>query len=750
MTDSTRDAQPMMTLPARPALGALIRPRAALREAALMLALAVVVIAAKVIGFNHATPVTIRAADDLRFVFSGFWDVESNSETSFRWTAGDGRVCIEQWGASTRAGARVALLGQGAVPLGVTQATFLGNGESIAVASLHNATRHYHLLLDSHHLGGSDLCLGIASPVAAIDSSGGDLRGVLGVPFRDLSVQQIGGSWTAPAPLQVILNIALALLILLALRALGVPAWIAALVIGLGALAIAASLWSGRVLSGIGVARTLVPLVALGAFALIGSAGLTAERVSRRRPAWLTHRLGRDLTAMAFWSAVLVAAVWIMQASQNRHGVWPLKAGVWPNWTPLVIAPGLMFAGWLALVLRRLHRDDSRLIAALLLVLAGAFALPVALKTAVRGVESIDYTFRDNPTDYILDVPRVGNPIPFLGEYVEISPTLAWHNANHPPGSVLLLWAIERLLGPGAVTASWAVIALGTLNAVAAFWLGWRLGGPRLALLAGALLAAMPGFQVYLVTSMDTIFNATIALGAVAFFLALEPGATWRVAAGAGALIAIGLFFTFAATQLAFFGLAVVVLALLRGRSWPFTIRQAALAALTLVAIYGVIYLATGFNIVESAFRATANNARLLDRDGAAREIEYLAPPSLQSYTFFLGVNIIPFLWYLAPWGLAAITPIMLRSRHTWRRPTSFNALAIALAAWIGGMWLSGLFIREVERIWGFTYPLFAVLIAAHVWQGETRRERLWRAGLWITLFFAQTAVMHMLLNLYW
>ncbi len=750
MTESTRDVSPMVPIPARLVPVRATSATALARETALLALLVLAIVAATALGFNHRAPVTIRAGDELRFVFRGFWDVESNAETTFRWTAGDGHICIEQWGRSTLGTARIALLGQGATPLGVTQATLFASAEPVVVVPLVPATLHYHMLLGPQHFGDANLCFLIASDVAVVDTSSADARGVFGVPFHSLTAQQIAGGRTTPAPLQLMLNVALAILVALALRYLGVPAWLAVALVVAGALLIALSLWSGRVISGIGMARTLVPLVALGAFVLLGGAGLRLERASHWRPSWLRQRLGRDLAAMVCWSIALVGAVWLIQAAQNRHGVWPLKAGVWPNWTPLIVAPALLFGGWLVLVLRRLRCADVRWLPSLATLLAGALVLPVTIKIVVRGLQSIYYTFRDNPTDYIHDVPRVGNPLRFLGEYVAISPTLTWHNANHPPGSVLLLWAIEQLFGAGPVPASWVVITLGTLNVVAAFWLGWRLGGPRLAVLAGAIVAVMPGFGVYLVTSMDTIFNATIALGAVAFFLALEPGARRRMAVGAGTLIAIGLFFTFAATQLAFFGLAVCVLALLRGRSWPFVIRQAALAALALLTIYGLLYLTTGFNIVESAIRATANNARAVTRDAVAFEAQYLAPPSLQYYTYYLGVNIIPYLWYLAPWGLAALTPIVLRSRTTWRRPTSFNALALALVAWVGGMWLSGLFIREVERIWGFTYPLAAVLIAAHVWQGETPRERLWRAGLWITLFFAQTAVMYMLLNLYW
>jgi hypothetical protein len=78
------------------------------------------------------------------------------------------------------------------------------------------------------------------------------------------------------------------------------------------------------------------------------------------------------------------------------------------------------------------------------------------------------------------------------------------------------------------------------------------------------------------------------------------------------------------------------------------------------------------------------------------------------------------------------------------------DVTAIALVVLVGGMWLSGLFVREVERIWGFAYPLAAALMVGHIWQGTTQHERLWRAGLWLALYFAQAAVMRMLLNTYW
>ena len=80
----------------------------------------------------------------------------------------------------------------------------------------------------------------------------------------------------------------------------------------------------------------------------------------------------------------------------------------------------------------------------------------------------------------------------------------------------------------------------------------------------------------------------------------------------------------------------------------------------------------------------------------------------------------------------------------------TIDTLTLGFTAWIAGMWLSGLFIRETERVWSFTYPLAAVLIAAYAWQGETTRVQLWRAALFTTLYFAMSVFLRMTMTSFW
>jgi len=614
------------------------------------------------------------------------------------------------------------------------------------------------------------------------------------VPLYGVSLRQLPAAGPVVPPAgQTLLNLVLALSVLWLIRLVGAPVWAAVAIVAGGALAFGAATASGLVVAGAGLFGYMLP-VAGGLLA--AAAGIAGARALDRTAPGLPL-LARDLLGMAFWSAVLVGGVWALQEVNGHHGGWPLKAGVDPNWTPLVALPAALFAAWLWLTLRASGisgqgdkwtrgQGDGWLGPALVMV--GAVVIPVALEVAVLGWDSLYAVFRDSPYDYQRDTWRVGgDPLGFLRHYVETAPSMALHNSNHPPGSILLLWAVEGMFGPGAVATSWAAIVLSALAAAAALWLGWRLGGARVAVLAGLIYLAMPGHMVYSVTSMDGVFNAVNALGAVAFFLCLEPPARARSAVAAGVLIAGGVFLTYTTTQLFFFGAAAAALAIYRrwaagagaqpaggagrgderfavppqppqGRAardlltaaWP-VLRQGLIAAGTIVAIYLTIFLVSGFNIFAAAREATAENAIIVGKqlvEGPVRAP--FLPPSMAFYVDFVGANLAPYLWYLAPWGLAALSAAVLAgARRGWGGLDAWDAVLISAGACVLGMWLGGLFNREVERIWAFTYPLLAVLIARHALQGDERSRR-WRAALFPALFFAMSAVIKMLLNTAW
>lgn len=720
------------------------------RDVACLAGLLLVVFAATVAAYNNPLTSLLAADSQPEDAFSRFHTLEQrqDNQRAFRWTKGDSRICLAQWGYASRSVLHLVLGTHPAIQAEVAEVRLHINDQPFAMLALLPGERHYQMLLSGQQQHQDDLCITLASETARIP---GDRREV-GAAFQVFALQRLpaaGLSW--PARLQALLNLALAVPGFWLLRRGGLSPLAAALLIALPAMLLGAGVAAGWIVPGLEAAHTMLPMV--GSLALIASgaaglhlAGPAMERYARGLP----PRLSRDLLAMLFWSIVLCGTVWLLQAVYTHDGVWPLKAGVWPGFTPLVLLPATLFAGWLALLLALLRSPQPKPAPALALVIVGAVLLPVVLKVSVRGWDLLYYTFAENPTDYIRDVPLIGgDPLTFLRSYVALSPVLAGHNSNHPPGSVLLLWSVTRFFpGEAAVTATWTAISLSSLGAAAAYWLGQRLGGAQIALLAGALTVVMPFQQIYTVTSMDGVFAALMACALVASFLALEPQARPGMAALAGGLIALGLLLTYATTQLIFFGAAVALLALVRGQPLSTLLRQGAIIAATLAAFYLLLGLTTGFHIIEAAVQAMTNNSQPFVGQMSRPTLPWL--PTLAHYSYYLWVNIAPFAWYLAPWGLAALTPPLAVALRSARQPDSRAALALSLLALVAGMWLSGLFVREVERIWGFVYPLAAVLMALHIWQGETQREKLWRAALYLTLFFAQSAIMRMLLNTYW
>ena len=727
-----------------------------LREAALHLVLLVVVALATLLGANSRSPIVVDAAFRPERVFTGFDRVETNATFTYRWTLGAGTVCYEQLGFAPRQIVRVTLLGDGSNAIGVEQVQLAVDGQPLATARVRPPVEHIQLLVDGAKRTGEQFCVTLTSDVAPALAASGTDRRLVGVPFERLVLAPATGT-TLPTPRQLGLNLVAAVVLFWALRGIRFPLLGAWAIVLIGALAIGAGVYAGVLTPGSQATRNLGATTnLLLLWVLAGAVGVWGtQRLLHTPPAWIARydrQLVYDLLLMLLWSGVLWGSVRLLQIGYGHRGAWPLKSQVWIQVTPWLGLAVAIGAAWIALVLRGLQQP-TRAWLWWGVVGLGAVLLPVLVKASTRGWDTLFWTFRDNPSDYIVDVPRVSNPISFLGQYVAISPTLAWHNANHPPGSVLLLWGVAQVFGAGPYIGSYAAIVLSSTLVFAAWWLGLHMGGLRLALLSAALMTVMPGHMIYSVTAMDGLFNGLNALALVAFFVALErPTHLWRGVI-AGGLIALAFMFTYATTQLIFFGVVVAGLALWRGHTVGAVLRQGVVVGAVFIGGYVLLYLGTGFNMIDAVLQGKANNARLLSADPSAAPPTLMGFPPLDHYVQFVGLNIVPFLWYLAPWGLAALTPIVVQAGQRLRQRVPLcatDSLALALLGLLLGMWLSGLFVREVERIWGFVYAPAAVLIGLHIWQGATQRVCLWRAGLWLGLFFGQAVIMRIILYTFW
>ncbi|WP_245668754.1 hypothetical protein [Chloroflexus islandicus] len=721
------------------------------RQLALVQALAAyVTIALLVLGLNWLVanagqPLTVAPASASRWLLAGLNQVETGEWGDFRWTDGDSRVCVEGFGYAPRSLATVWLAGGYARSLGTETVTLVAGRAAPVTAPLAPELRRYTILTGVDQQAGADVCVTIQS--AAVRDPNNPRW--LGVPFHGLSVTPLAAAGAVtPALAGLATGLALALGWLALLHVSGVPLLLATGLVALVSSLITYTLAGGLVPFGAGTLRWALPTVA-GVWA--GVIGLAVARWWKVQRPWL-----RELAGMLFWTVALLGTFWLLQRISGHSGVWPLKSRIDPSPTWWVIVPISFALIWFAIGWRWLARPLQP-VPVVVYTLLGALVLPVAFDIAVHGLDAPIALFRDSPYEYLRDTPYVaGDPMGFMANFETIAPLLSVHGSTHPPGAILFLWLIEQVFGPGPVATSWITIGLTALMPLVAVWLGWRLGGGQLALAAGMLAVVLPGQMVYGVTSLDGVFSLLIAAGAAAFFLALEPPCRPWLAVCAGLCIAAALFMTYAATQLFFFGVAAAALALARHSAqagWRATllaiVRQGAIAAGVIAVIYLLIFLATGFNVISASRLATQINGDMMERfrEYGPPPTPFL-PPSYDYYLRFAAANLVSYLVFVTPWVLAALSALYLRAgRERWQ--PAWAALLGALGAFVLGMWLSGLFNREVERIWMFTYPLVAVLAAYHNLDGETARQR-WRLALYLGLTLAFFVVMKLTLYTIW
>jgi len=307
--------------------------------------------------------------------------------------------------------------------------------------------------------------------------------------------------------------------------------------------------------------------------------------------------------------------------------------------------------------------------------------------------------------EYLPAVARVGDAHAFLQGFVAMLPSYPTHVGGHPPGMTLLLWLADRIGFGGPRWAAALVIGAAAVAAPAALVAMRALAGEQLARRA-ALFVTLGPAAVWLGTSADALFSATLAIGvallAVACTLApptarrdparraLGPSRAGALAVLAGLVLGCGLLLSYGLAPLGLLPLAVAVVT----RRW----RLLALAAAGATAVI-LAFAAAGF-WYPSGLAAT----RELYGGGVAARRPYLD---------FLVIAPAAFALVLGPAAFAGLAA--LRGQRAWILPGA------ALAALVVAE-LSGLSKGETERIWLPFAPWLLLATAA------LRAPRAWLA----------------------
>lgn len=393
--------------------------------------------------------------------------------------------------------------------------------------------------------------------------------------------------------------------------------------------------------------------------------------------------------ALASWAALIaIAVVWgehVVAVGDRLRIHAPPLAGDYRTRAGLVLAlpsaVAVAVAGFGPGVARRL-RWDHLLLAAMALSLVWAIVL--GLNDGWRGL-----TDPLLPGQYLRTVPRVGDPVTFLRTFTDRIADYNIHTQGHPPGMVLVLWALDRIglsgsgpnlalvLAGGAASVAAVLVALCDVAGAAAA----RAAAPFLALAPAAIWwnsgdAFFAGVSAWAVT---LVVLATGRTGRRADRLALAGGVLF----GVTAMLSYGL---------VLLGVVPAVVAVARRR-----LRPLALAAVG-AAVVLAAFLLVGFWWVDGFF--------------ATRERYWAGVASRRPYEYFLLGNLAAFALALGP--AVAVALAWLRDRATWL--LAGGGLAVVALADVSGMSKA-----EVERIWLPFVPWVLLATAALAMRGAPR-----------------------------
>ncbi len=335
----------------------------------------------------------------------------------------------------------------------------------------------------------------------------------------------------------------------------------------------------------------------------------------------------------------------------------------------------------------------------------GAFAKPIA--GAAGNMGGIQY-WHD-----ALELPGF---VTTFREFAAIQPGLEMHSGSHPPGAVLTIYALQRVLGtPSGVGVALFLIS-GLLAALLLPRLFRLLDASELTGYALATFFLLPAVQIYYAVSMDAL-AAGLFLGAFVFFL--EPGRR------AWLLSLLFLVLSFLVTFAALFLPPLLLW-------WEWRGRRSLRRSLSLLLALGLLMLLARFGagmdylevLLIASERENPDGFRLL-----SEPLTYLVSrfENVGEILLFLGPLLTLFMWRSLRRGKGAAASL------------ARAAITILLTLFLAGAWHNG----ETARGCLFAIPLLLPAALREVPVAE-------REGVMMPLIFSQALLMQLFGSFFW
>ena len=326
--------------------------------------------------------------------------------------------------------------------------------------------------------------------------------------------------------------------------------------------------------------------------------------------------------------------------------------------------------------------------------------------------------------EYYSDVPKVNQVglLAFMRDYAkpELFSTLSGHAQTHPPGGVLLLWSVSKFFGYNLLAASLGSVVFTSLTVIPIYLLAKELYGESIGRYALALFLITPNFVMFTGTSMDGPFSLFPILSLYLFYKGKGSEQAIRYGCLIGISLGCGMLMTYSTVFIGlFFGVVMLLTLILDRIRFRRTLTLLVIAGVTFIAFYLLMFLVTGFNLLE-ALQASIRKDRATLGTGYETMGLYLNLSVGNLFAFLIGVGI--------PMTTVWLRQVVLTIRDR-RRGVPIDIYVIGYLISLLVIAFSTLFTMEVERIWIFMSPFIIIPVAKHLSQRNIT-DFYWVTGL--------------------
>ena len=326
--------------------------------------------------------------------------------------------------------------------------------------------------------------------------------------------------------------------------------------------------------------------------------------------------------------------------------------------------------------------------------------------------------------EYYSDVPKVDQVglLSFIRDYAkpELFSTLSGHAQTHPPGGILFLWIISKFFGYNLLAASLGSVVFTSLTVIPIYLLAKELYGESIGRYTLALFLITPNFVMFTATSMDGPFSVCPILSLYLFYKGIFSDQTRLHGFLTGISLGCGMLMTYSTVFIGLFFTVVMLLTLIVDRKgFRRILTLLLIASVTFSAFYLLMFLFTGFNLLE-ALQASISKDKGALGTGYETMGLYLHLSVGNLFAFLIGVGI-PM---ATVWFRQIVRSIRDRQRG---EPTGIYIIGYLISLLV--IAFSTLFTMEVERIWIFMAPFILIPVAKHLRQRDIA-DFYWVAGL--------------------